>query len=179
MTEFQKLAKKAVPNIVLTQANDEKEENRNPSRLALLVDNLKEFNKAQQKASYNELVTLFKDSTSQNPTRVFDDNPAPSARPIASRRSSIELKEPTTKPTIENALAVPQGEIKTNRPVQDPLQVQREEEAIKTAKKTIEDLVEAIQCDTSQNYTQSFKYESQKLDNNDWRELTQYRKPST
>ena len=181
-TEFQKLdkeklSKKMVPNIVLIQANDAKEENKNVAKLALPLDNLREINKTMQKNSYNELVTLFKDSTSQNPTRVFDDNPIPSARAPASRRSSIELKEPPVKAPVETInLTISNEAKKSPKDLKDPIQAMKEEEAIKNAKKTIEDLVAAIQCDTNNNFTQSFKFESQKLDLNNWRELTQYRK---
>lgn len=178
-TEFQKIdkdkfSKKMVPNIVLTQANDAKEENKNLAKLALPLESLREFNKTMQKNSYNELVTLFKDSTSQNPTRVFDDNPIPSARPPASKRGSIELKEPPVRTPVDT---VHFNEAKRSpKDLKDPIRAMREEEAIRNAKKTIEDLVAAIQCDTSNNYTQSLKFESQKLDMNNWRELTQYRK---
>lgn len=182
-TEFhkpnnKKLSKKMIPNIVFTHANDGKEENKVVTKLGVPSETLRESNKAMQKNSYNELVTLFKDSTSQNPTRVFDENPAPSARPIASRRSSIEFKEsPAIKTSIEPLHLTSHNESKKSpKNLKDPMQALKEAEAIKTAKKTIEDLVAAIQCDTSNNYPQSLKFESQKLDLNNWRELTQYRK---
>jgi hypothetical protein len=166
-----------IPNIVFTHAKEGKEENKVVTKLGVPPESLRETNKAMQKNSYNELVTLFKDSTSQNPTRVFDENPAPSARPIASRRSSLEFKEsPMIKTPIEALLTPHNEQKKSPKNLKDPMQALKEAEAIKNAKKTIEDLVAAIQCETSNNYAQSSKFESQKLDVNNWRELTQYRK---
>jgi len=114
-------------------------------------------------------LSLFKDSTSNNPTRVFDESSLTSHRNEKDFASTIRV-DTTESQTLQSRLW-------NNRFIflkQDNNQndkVGKDETIIKDAKKTVEQLVRAVQINPVNNYIQSLKYESQKMELNNWREV--------
>lgn len=154
--------KKAVPTILISQSNPEKEKDLPKIRASPVLEDLKNSNRNLQKESYNELLQLFRDSTSTNPIRAFNQTPNGrlGTEPSQRRKSEYEIKD-ITKETVGS-----RGDLK------DILQQEKEEEAIRAARKTVEMLVQAIQIDPSQSFSQSLRFESQNIEFNDWKAIT-------
>lgn len=160
---------KTVKDQKLGQSQNERLFYHNKGAISQPLSTIRDYNKDLQRTSYNELLMLFKDSTSNNPTRVFDET-TPSkveAQTIVPKRTRADSKSSIIKivTKADIALVIPEA-------LKDPLLGRKEEEVIKDVKKTIEELVEAIQCDPVQNYVQSLKFETQKMATNDWKEVT-------
>ena len=95
----------------------------------------------------------------------------------SSTTSFRDEKDATTTLRIETDAQVLQSKFWNNRLIfqkHDNNQNDKpgqDETIIKDAKKTVEQLVRAVQINPVNNYIQSMKYESQKMEQNNWREV--------
>ena len=129
------------------------------------LPNLKGLNKDLQKASFNELLSLYSNSTSNKPTKVFSENSTVSiiSPYMAKKTEDMEILSRDVRKSF--IFASPRG---THR---DNMQSKRKEEIVKDVQVTLEELVQAAQTNTSENFVQSLKYETQKLELNSWMEM--------
>lgn len=164
-----------IPNIIISKpkkSNKEMVASLKEEKLAEAISTLRELNKDMQKSSYNELLTLYKDSTSQNPTRAFDE----SGNSIPSR--IIFDQEPSNQ---ESSLEEMQAKIRLSNRAMIFLNQNRNKEEnninaddqalIKDARRTIEVAIRAVQTNPATNFSQSAKWECQKIETINWREV--------
>lgn len=169
-----------IPNIIISKPKKNSKDvisSLKEEKLTEAVSTLRDLNKDMQKSSYNELLTLYKDSTSQNPTKAFDEaaNSSSKARldsVASSRESSVEPKQ--AKVRLSNRAMI---FLHTNKSKEASNAASPDQAIIKDARRTIEGAVRAVQTNPATNFAHSAKCESQKIETINWREILMGERP--
>ena len=170
-----------IPNIIISKPKKNSKDvvsSLKEEKLAEAISTLRDLNKDMQKSSYNELLTLYKDSTSQNPTKAFDEvgnNPSKTRLDsvTSSREGSVEPKH--TKVRLSNRAMI---FLHTNKSIEASLAASPDQAVIKDARRTIEGAVRAVQTNPGNNFAHSAKWESQKIETINWREILVGERPT-
>jgi len=163
-----------IPNIIISKpkkSNKDMVASLKEEKLSEAVSTLRELNKDMQKSSYNELLTLYKDSTSQNPIKAFDESGNSTSLQrvdsvASSRESSLEAAQAKIRLSNRAMIFLNQNRNKEGNNIASDDQAM-----IKDARRTIEGSVRAVQTNPGTNFTHSAKCESQKIETINWREI--------